>query len=101
MVDISKIKEGDEVTGRHTVSHVNHGEVYVALAGGGYVKLPQERLISHTPKSREIKAGDKVTWGTGVYGYEVFAVCNELAWLPGANNSDMTKPLSDLRHYEP
>lgn len=102
MVDISKIQVGDEVTGRHTVHHVKEGEVYVALADGSFVRLPQDRLLTHMPKPREFKQGQRVFMkgeASVFASWEIRAVVANSAWIK-RGNCEIVAVLSELEHAE-
>ena len=108
MVDISKIESEDEVevlvpqwgTAGGTRSPLNDkGEVYVVGAWGGWFFKP-EHVVSHTPKPREIKVGDLVTWGAGITDWIFLAEDEGSAWVKRDGRCATVK-IKKLRHAKP
>jgi hypothetical protein len=87
---MTKYREGDEVTmrGHLTGGSSSSGSFHIELCVGGDPKaiLPAhvwafpDAFLTHTPKPRPFKVGDRVTWGIGEFGYElVFIGTNHVA----------------------
>lgn len=101
MIDISKIRPGDEVTVRAKVLSTDDNDICIkipnALIASFYVE--PEDLATHTPAPREIKVGDLGTFQNNKLVYEVVHIRDELAWLSNRNN-DTFAHLSNITHAE-
>lgn len=96
MVDVSKIKVGDEVTVRATVAAMDYGTCApVRIIGGSWIY--KDDILVHTPKPREFKPGDMVTWGAGVVAWELVATANGFAFLKVLNEATLMR-VSEIRH---
>jgi hypothetical protein len=86
MIDFSKVKEGDEITVRATVTAVDlDDEEYPIRVDISVWPMPQ-RIVSHTP--RPIEADDRVTWGADMEEYRVVAVECGLAWIRSISTNE-------------
>ena len=94
MIDLSKIRPGDEVTVRATVVASEFGP-YVWIQG----PIDKLEVVSHTHAPREIKVGDRVTFRDNKLVYEVVHIKDELAWVSNRNN-DTFAHMSNLTHAE-
>jgi hypothetical protein len=99
MIDVSKIRVGDEVTVRAKVAIAHHDDTNkpVRLHGGTWVS--REEIISHTPAPRQFKPGDKVKVGTSG-PLTIIAIEAEDAWVRAANGDRFTTTLHALRHAD-
>lgn len=105
MIDVSKIKVGDEVTVRAKV--VDRGNEFtprgpmptvVKICVGEWVGA--EHIEAHHPAPREFKPGDLVTWGTGAYNAEFIALRGDEAAVWESRYGWKTPKISDLRHID-
>lgn len=101
-VDISKINVGDTVTVSHEVIQIDDDAKFpVRISPFAWVSL--ERIVSHHPKPREFKAGDKVTYRDSHIVYEFVAMRHEELCLfePGVGfRIFMGRAIRDLRHAD-
>lgn len=79
MIDISKIKVGDEVVVRGRVKTENSGE-WMILEGSPASWVSQEHVIEHIPAPVAFKVGDRVMTRSGNVGTVVY-VRNKTAWI--------------------
>lgn len=105
MVDVSKIKVGDEVTVRGVVADTRHADstapVAVSFSGVCHSHwVNSSAIATHTPKPREFKPGDRVTWGSGYVIYELVAIRDGIAATWNKDYGWQPKTLSDLRHAD-
>jgi hypothetical protein len=99
MIDVSKIRVGDEVTVRALVAESDDNEGYpIRLHGGSWIK--RENVVEHHPKPREFKPGDRVTWPTEGYEYELIAIRGDRAIIWNEDYGAISIPLSDLHHAD-
>lgn len=109
MIDVSKIRVGDEVTVRAKVvdrgthfspCHDYPGEPTIRIMVGEWVGSSE--IATHTPKPREFKPGDRVTWGKlqGTYVYEFIAQRGDCAVAWNDTFGFSLQPTSDLRHAD-
>jgi hypothetical protein len=86
MIDFSKVKEGDEITVRATVTAVDlDDEEYPIRVDISVWPMPQ-RIVSHTP--RPIEADDRVTWVSDTEEFRVVAVECGLAWIRSISTNE-------------
>lgn len=107
MVDISKIKVGDEVTVKAIVKEVTvRGNIKfdVKAFGSAAIAFPSD-IVTHTPKPREFKPGDEVRfrdeWTTSLF--RVVYVKDEHAWIEKIGSSVEWRGLvltKELRHAD-
>ena len=103
MIDISKIRPGDEVTVRAKATHTAQKPdmVHVAFENGGYLWVIAEMIDMHIPAPREIKVGDLVRHEDFMRPLIVRAVDDGKAWLRDGNaGSYVTRAAEDLTHAE-
>ena len=95
-VDISKIKIGDTVTIRASVTYSQHGELRIDL-GGCRIPLQEDEIVTHTPKPRPIEVGDRVRHrdDLGVFG-TIVCIADEEAWLRYNGGGHCTYRLENL-----
>lgn len=105
MIDVSKIRVGDEVTVRAKV--VDRGNEFtprgpfnpvVKIFVGEWVGA--EHIEAHHPKHREFKPGDRVTWGNGAYSAEFIALRGDEAAVWESSYGWKTPKISDLHHAD-
>jgi acyl dehydratase len=77
MIDVSKIRVGDEVTVRATVLEVADGIKPIRVKRDPWVEVGE--IATHTPAPREFKPGDRVTMGSGCLDLELIAIRDEVA----------------------
>ena len=77
-VTMTKYRKGDEVTVHARVRNVDHfPEIGFTFSNGETPELtfalylPESQIATHTPKPRELKVGDMVTWDAKVNGYRL------------------------------
>lgn len=99
MIDISKIKVGDEVTIRAKVVGVRTNYLEVVFSAGQML-VPNCEIVTHTPSPREFKPGD-VVFIEKAGPYEFIAIRDGLAcaWNNKAKRFDYTL-LHRLRHAD-
>jgi hypothetical protein len=98
MIDVSKIRVGDEVTVRATVREVADGTKPIRVSRDPWVGVSD--IATHTPKPREFKPGDRVTWGNGLLVYEFIAARNSKAVLWSDEYQWQIHDVSHLRHAD-
>lgn len=97
MIDLSKIRVGDEVTVRGEVTVVHHDDPHpIRLHGGTWVK--RKDIVAHHPKPREFKPGDPVYWFEKG-AYKIVAIDGGQIWIKG-RNGNLTAMVEDLRHAD-
>lgn len=98
MIDISKIKVGDEVTVRAKVIQIDRKHVAepVRLNGGSWVLGNQ--IIAHHPAPREFKPGDRVIIG-GSSTLVLVAMDAGEAWIK-TPTGHFTADVSELCHAD-
>lgn len=87
MVDLSKIKQDDEVTVRLYVTTINEHDVWLSTKAGNpaYMDAPVGLIVSHVPKAPV--AGERVTWVAHTRHREdrcsgsVLSVDGNMAWI--------------------
>jgi hypothetical protein len=101
MIDVSKIRVGDEVTVRARVDRTDAGvgrPIQISF-GGRVVCISDESIATHTPAPRQFKPGDKVKVGTSG-PLTIIAIEAEDAWVRAANGDRFTTTLHALRHAD-
>jgi hypothetical protein len=101
MIDVSKIRVGDEGTVRVRFVDIRNGSFRVeTLRFGGSMWAFASDLSTHTPKPREFKPGDRVTWGNGSRTYEFLAQRGGTAFLWSNAYGAALPNISELRHAD-
>ena len=106
MIDISKIRAGDEVTVRCVVKEVVDTELVVVKPSfnpGPFFAdmcISKDWIATHTPKPRDFTPGDRVTWGSGVNIYEFIAQRDDVAIVWSAEHGASDPPFYKLRHAD-
>lgn len=104
---MAKFKAGDEVTVRAKILKVEIDSLAVGITSEDgeathYTHgVPFSEIATHTPKPREFKPGDMVTWGIGTMPAEFIAERNGFAimWVPRHRTVER-KPISTLRYAD-
>lgn len=108
MVDLSKIRIGDEVTVRCIVKEIaaNDKDLVVVKPSNNPGKyftdmcISKDWIATHTPKPRPFKLGDRVTWGSGRAVYEFIAQRGGVA-IVWSHDFGLSDPdISELRHAD-
>lgn len=102
MIDVSKIRIGDEGTIRVRIIEKNvsgNFKVEVLKYGCCTWVFPSD-IVTHTPKPREFKPGDRVTWDRGHVIFELIAIRKDNAAVWKEGYGWYIKSVSDLRHAE-
>lgn len=101
MVDLTKIKVGDEVTVRAKVVALEPNKLCpepIRIHGGSWIN--EKDILTHTPASREFKPGDRVSWLPNTFAvWTIEAIKDGQAWLRFKNDWHTAK-ISDLRHAD-
>jgi hypothetical protein len=100
MIDVSKIRVGDEVTVRGKITGCTANGVNV-LIGPSPTWAHRHSIATHTPKPREFKPGDRVTWSAGrarVYEFIAQRGPTAILWSPEYGATDPS--ISSLRHAD-
>lgn len=102
MIDVSKIRVGDEVTVRGSVSEIDKTSIpfRVLMDSGRTAWFCADEITTHTPKPREFKTGDRVTWGNGAYNAEFVALRGDNAAVWESRYGWKALKISDLRHAD-
>ncbi len=109
MIDLSKIKVGDEVTVRCIVKEVvaNDKDLVVVKPSSNPGKyfadmcISKDWIATHTPAPREFKPGERVVFGRLIGGSTVgqlLCVDGGVAWVKWPNGVRQNCRISDL-HY--
>ena len=99
MIDVAKIRVGDEVTVRARVKQIDSDDdAPIRICGGSWVPLAD--ILTHTPAPREFKPGDRVTWGAGRYVYEFIAQRGSSAIVWDEDYGCFSPLFSNLRHAD-
>lgn len=98
MVDVSKIRVGDEVTFRGTVTMLDPYDKELPCRIGRAGWCSAEQIIEHKP--RELKAGDKAHYCLSNAKVEVLCVHNGHAFVVWPEGNHSVYRLSDLRHAD-
>jgi hypothetical protein len=103
MIDVSKIKVGDEVTVRAKVVGTGSNGLETRV-GAGLMWFHHREIATHTPAPREFKPGDRVkktNWGDASIQWTFIASANGLAFCAHDNTVDvMTVMISELCHAD-
>lgn len=104
MIDVSKIRVGDEVTVKATVTEVypdSECPVTVSIKSVSWQICPlREDIATHTPKPREFKPGDRVTWtGNDMHRWKIIAIDGELAWSKWDGYAGDASPTPHSPHF--
>lgn len=98
---MTKYRVGDEVTVRGVIKEIeyNPGFSLLVAIGSAEVWLAKFGIATHTPKPREFKPGDMVTWGNGDATLEIVAIRDGYAimWSKEYERS-VCQPLPKIRH---
>lgn len=111
MVDLRKIRVGDEVTVRAKVVALEPNKLCpepIRIHGGSWIN--EKDILTHTPAPREFKPGDRVSFydmreDKISYGV-VVAIDEDFAWVKvpesptPAGNIRVTLNISELRHAD-
>lgn len=114
MIDVSKIKVGDEVTVRGHVVHINNDRLAMPYelginfrnrADASWTNIPTLCIATHTPAPREFKPGDRAIVYDAVTDSkdlcDVLAIDDAFAWIRNTKSGGRwTARLSDLRHAD-
>jgi plastocyanin len=100
MIDVSKIRVGDEVTVRGRVYDASGADwFYVSFGASSWAKVPADAIATHSPKPREFKPGDRVTFIDSQVAFDVVHAEGDQAWVKNLNGS-MLAPFTELRHAD-
>ena len=100
MIDVSKIRVGDEVTVRGKVAKIAaDGDIFFESENGADGWFNRSEIVAHTPKPREFKPGDPV-YANGATKWTVVHVRGLWAWLEDDNGWNRLEILKDLRHAD-
>lgn len=100
MVDLSKIKVGDEVTVRMVVKTVDTDGIFNASSSGGvHGWIDSSEIATHTPAPREFKPGETVYAGSATK-WKIEHVNGFWAWIVDANGWNRLEALENLRHAD-
>jgi hypothetical protein len=108
MIDVSKIRVGDEVTVRAKVVEVSTASEIAAGSRPVRIMFPwldRDEIVSHHPAPREFKPGDKAIAYDAVSDSKdicnVLAVDGAFAWVRNHRTGGRwTASVSDLRHAD-
>jgi hypothetical protein len=102
MIDVSKIRVGDEVTVRAKVTIVHHDDPRnpIRLHGGTWVTRGD--IFAHHPAPRQFKPGDRVLDNgySGPVAWFIVHVKDGSAWIDDANGYSRIARLHNLRHAD-
>lgn len=97
MIDVSKIRIGDEVTVRVTVRDADlRGSIRVTRDPW----LRSDDIVAHHPKPREFKPGDRVTACHFPDVRTIVAVDNGEAWIRSPLGGHHSASFESLRHAD-
>jgi hypothetical protein len=107
MIDVSKIRVGDEVTVRAAVDDIRHADstapVSVSFNGVGHTHwIRASDIATHTPKPRDFKPGDRVTHANhGGLTFNVIASNSKGAlWVEDAGGWNFVESAALFRHTD-
>ncbi len=103
MIDVSKIRVGDEVTVRvkvtDRVSDTAVAPVRISIFGV-VAWVPVDFIATHTPKPRDFNPGDRVTWtGNDMHRWKIIAIDGELAWSKWDGYAGDASPTPHAPHF--
>ena len=100
-IDPTKIRPGDKVTFHEaTVICASHHRICVKWDDGKQGDIWLSAIATHTPKPREFKRGDFVTWGSGATVWEIEVVRGKMACVVLGDDGISLQPISNLRHAD-
>jgi len=105
MLDISKIKVGDEVTVRGVVTHKvdmpnpKFGLCFSKPQDKSWCNVEAYAIVTHTPAPRAFKPGDTVYAGSSVK-WRIEHLKGHWAWIEDANKWIRLEALENLRHAD-
>lgn len=101
---MTKYRVGDEVTLRGVIkrSECSHRIPLLVTIGNSELWFSESDIVTHTPKQREFKPGDMVTWAAMSESvYTILAIDDDVAWLKnnptGIRYSSL---IEDIRHAD-
>lgn len=103
-IKIENIRPRDTVTVEGVVAKID-GDIVTLVTGDSPNKwqfsIPVDYIASHTPKPREFKPGDMVTWGHGAVALEFIAVRDGYAIMwEKPTQTVWREVLSEIRHID-
>lgn len=100
MVDVSRIKVGDEVDIRGIVTALGATCLHVALSWN--TPVSHDKIVGHVPKPRPIAVGDTVIfkYGASRGRYSVKAIDDDSAWIKDSSGVHRTTIVDMLAHAD-
>lgn len=100
MIDVSKIKVGDEVTVRVPVMETSKiNSLCIRVKTNPWIEL--DDVLAHHPAPREFAPGDRVVARTtGHQKWEILHVKHPWAWLQESNGWNRLEQLKYLSHAD-